>query len=87
MVNSNWTFIPQPLPVHICMIPELLESDSANIKERIMMVVNEERTIIEQCNIVSRSNWKNIHQGLEWWDCQGEPIKYLINCVASKKAY
>ena len=30
---------------------------------------------------------KNIHQGLEWWDCRYKPIKFLINCVASKKAY
>ena len=30
---------------------------------------------------------KKIHQGLEWWDRRYKPIKFLINCVASKKAY
>ena len=34
MVDSNWAFIPQPLLVHIGMIPELLEPDSANIKRK-----------------------------------------------------
>jgi len=88
VVDSNRAFIPQPLPVRIGMIPPILESDAANIEERTTMAVNEQQTINDRCNnIVSRDVWKNIHQGLEWWDRRYKPIKFIINCVASKKAY
>ena len=70
------------------MVPPLLESDVANIEERTTMAVNEEQTINDQCNnIVSRGDEKDKHQGIEWWDRRYKPIKFLINCVASKKAY
>ena len=74
MVDSNRSFIPQPLSVCIGIILELLESDSVNIKERLMMVVNEQQTINERCNIISRGNQKDIHQGLEWWNRCYKPI-------------
>ena len=84
MVDANWGFIPQPLPVCIGMIPPLSKSDTANKKERTMMAVNEDN----RCNnIVSRGDGKDIHQGLEWWDRRYKSIKFLINCLASKKAY
>ena len=88
VVDANWAFIPQTLPVCIGMIPPLLESDVANIEERTTMAVNEEQTINDQCNnIVSRGDEKDKHQGIEWWDRRYKPIKFLINCVASKKPY
>ena len=66
------------------MIPELSESDSANIKERTMMAVNKQQT---NSNKVSTSYQKYMHQGLVWWDCRYKHIKFLINYVASKKAH